>query len=452
MWTRQVIPGLLAGLLAGAFLLDSHGLGGFQMALRYLFKELEVPANLRLILFLYLFGSFVGLLRISGGVSGFARWLEPRVHSRRGAFAITWLSSALTFMAPDFRIITVAPVMRSLLRPFGIQSSEMSYAINVTATPLISLIPLGTAFVGYMVGLLATTLKHVGVSEPAYPLFLRSLPFNFFALAILAVGLYKSFFARESRTNDLSREQATTNRDELPPDPLEVLSERAKPVALHLIAPIALLVSLTLLLTWWSGRALGGTWFSALIRADAAQAMLLAIFVTLLAMSIFYAFREVTLSRIVYGIMAGGNEMMGVIVLLTLVWAVSGISTDLGFTTFVSGSIGNAVPRLFIVPFIFVLGSLLAYFIGSSFGAWGILMPLGFTLAEAAHVSLPLITGAVFASGTLGGFASPLSDNTVAMSTVMKEPVTTFARRLLPSTLLAGGAATVGYTIAGLVL
>jgi len=484
--TRQVIPGLLAGLMVGAWLLHPTLMGGLQATLVYLFKELEVPGNLRLIVFLYLFGSFVGLLRISGGVAGFARWIGVRIHSAKGAFAVTWLSSLLTFMAPDFRIITVAPVMLPLLERYRIRPYDMSYAINVTSTPLISLVPLGTAFVGYMVGLLTTALRHAGQSGSAYPLFLQSIPFNFFALAILAIGLYKSFIRRtvsdaaatgavQGATNAngvaasqaQARLRATARRqvawveagtigddhiaqDQDPPEALQVLSERAQPSALHLVLPIALLVSLTLALTWYSGVSHGGHGVEALVKADASEAMLQAILVTLVVSSVLYRVRKITLARVLYGIVSGGNEMMNVILLLTLVWAVSGVATDLGFTAFVGRGIGEVIPKMWIAPALFVFGALLSYFIGSSFGAWGILMPLGFTLGTAAHVSLPLIAGAVFASGTLGGFASPLSDNTVAMSTVMRFPVMTFTRRLLPTTLIAGGAATAGYAVAGL--
>lgn len=509
--TRQVIPGLLAGLMVGAWLLHPTLMGGLQATLAYLFKELEVPGNLRLIVFLYLFGSFVGLLRISGGVAGFARWIGVRIHSAKGAFAVTWLSSLLTFMAPDFRIITVAPVMLPLLERYRIRPYDMSYAINVTSTPLISLVPLGTAFVGYMVGLLTTALRHAGQPGSAYPLFLQSIPFNFFALAILAIGLYKSFIRRTASdaapvgavkgdaevdgiaaSSSRARRRAAARRqvawaetgtigtdhgdrddrgataqtsvtrvpgtnglaaagpDEDPPEALQVLSERARPSALHLVLPIALLVSLTLVLTWYSGVSHGGHGVAALVKADASEAMLQAILVTLVVSSLLYIVRKMALARVLYGIVSGGNEMMNVILLLTLVWAVSGVATDLGFTAFVGRGIGELIPKMWIAPALFVFGALLSYFIGSSFGAWGILMPLGFTLGTAAHVSLPLIAGAVFASGTLGGFASPLSDNTVAMSTVMGFPVMTFTRRLLPTTLIAGGAATAGYAVAGL--
>lgn len=488
--SRQVIPGLVAGLLVGAFLISPSPLGGVNTALSYLYKELQVSGNLHLVVFLYGFGALVGLLRVTGGVSGLAEWLGPKVRSARAAFGVAWLSTLGTFMAPDFRIITVAPILSPLMKRYEIDPERLAYVIDVTSTPLIALVPVGTAFVGYMVGLIAVSLKHVGSQAAPYPFFLKTIPLNFFAIAILLIGIYVSFFhrdvlgdkhksetvgagavsgSRESELNapklraarnalrvEASRElghsaSAQDDTDDTVPDPLEAVSARAVPNVLHLAGPIGLLIVLTLGLTWWDGHDHAPSFLGALVHADAAKAMLQAILITLIASVLFYLVRGQKMDRLMFGVVAGGNEMMPVIVLLALVWAVAGVSTALGFSQYVGQELGTLVPRAFIAPVVFVLGSVISYFIGSSFGTWGILLPLGFSLATAAHASLPLVAGAVFASGTLGGFASPLSDNTVAMATVMRLPVVGFARSLLKSSLVAGAVATIAYAGASFV-
>ncbi|WP_179123112.1 Na+/H+ antiporter NhaC family protein [Ferroacidibacillus organovorans] len=465
MITRQVIPGLVAGLLTGAFLQTKSLFHAFDQALSDLYQEMQVTGNLHLVVFLYLFGVLVGLIRITGGVHGIAAWLEPRIRTARSAYAITWLSSLATFMAPDFRIITVAPIMKEVGRRLGIKPYDLAYAIDVTSTPLISLVPIGTAFVGYMVGLLAVSLKHAGVATNAYPFFLASLPFNFFAVIILIAGALRSFQTRHSARAVLSDEgdtrsaspvvsgipdAVTTISAEDPQEPLDVWSERATPSALHLVIPIALLLFLTIGLTYLNGSAPQRSVLQAFLHADAAKAMITAIFITVLLSLVFYLFRKQEIGRLMVGAMSGGNEMMPVIVLLLLVWAVSYVSTQLGFSLYITKVVGHLIPKMLIAPSIFILGSILSYFIGSSFGTWGIMMPLGFTLGIAMHASLPLIAGAVFAGGTLGGFASPLSDNTVAMATVMKLPVMKLARSLLRSTAIAGAISAVLYGVAGM--
>ena len=479
MLTKQVIPGLVAGLIVGAFERTPTIMGTIDTALRYLFTELTMSGNIHLLLFLYLFGAFIGIVRVTGGVKGLAHWLSPRIHSAKTAFAVTWLSSFGTFMAPDFRIIAIAPIMRPLIKKLGISPERLAYIIDVTATPLIAIIPIGTAFVGYMVGLIATSLRHNGLSIAPYPFFLSTIALNFFSIIILLMAFYSSFFVKSvqpanvrMRLSHIPRQEwqletgklddasaklenvrvAQKAQSVIPEEPLELLSDQATPAVSHLVVPIALLLFFTFFLTWWDGHLKASGLFNVLMKADASKAMLQAVFVTLILSVIFYMLRRQAIDRIMYGVVSGGNEMMPVLVLLALVWAVSAISTDLGFSAYVAKTIGGVVPRQFIAPALFVFGSVISYFIGSSFGTWGILLPLGFSLAASTHASLPLIAGAVFASGTLGGFASPLSDNTVAMATVMKLPVMGFSRRLLKPTLVAGGIAAAGYTVAGFLL
>lgn len=558
--TRQVLPGLMVGLLVGAYMTHPTLLGGVSATLGYILKELAVPDNLRLMVFLYGFGAFVGLVRITGGVSGFAAWVSKHIRTTRAAFAMTWLSSLATFMAPDFRIITVAPVMKRVFERLHVSTSRVAYVIDLTSTPLIAIVPIGTAFVGYMVGLLQTSSRHHGVTVTAFQLFLQTIPLNFFSIAMIALGLIQTFWrsspdratspmhnaatdgdstawaedwtgghdgvpagpafgparpvlyahgiddperpigrrhwrvsrwrakvigyapveagdeltpARsapvvQSRTTketvdrgaSESRSSAGNHRSDaptepsggphdVPPEALEVLAERARPNVWNLAVPLCLLLILTLWLTWWNGHFHSPTVLGALAAANAAQAMLQALLITLVVMVIWYAVGRQPIGRTMFGFLAGGNEMMSVLLLLSLVWAVSAVSTDLGFSVYVQRAIGHLVPGAFIAPALFVFGCLISYVIGSSFGTWGILLPLGFTLANSTHASLALVAGAVFASGTFGGFASPLSDNTVAMATVMKLPTMAYAHYKLKPALFAAGISAVAYGLVG---
>ncbi len=484
--TRQVLPGLLAGLLIGSYMLNPGILAVVDTTLAYILKELAVPDNLRLIVFMYGFGAFVGLLRVSGGVAGFADWTGKRIKTVRGAFGVTWLSSLATFMAPDFRIITVSPVMKQVFSRLQVPADKVALVIDATSTPLIALIPLGTAFIGYMVGLVGTALRHQGASMSPYQLFLASIPFNFFGIAMLVFALFYTFIGRQTSEQSDEKPEAKklvrrlsypvqaaymenaaeltaplpygkdwqqrlkqkTTEDDLP-DCIDPVAKKVKPNALNLVVPLGLLLILTLFLTWWDGHFRSNTFFGALAQANAAKAMLEALLWTLLAAFAWYAVQRQPLQHILFGFLQGGNEMMGVNVLLVLVWAVSAVSTDLGFVTYTTQIISRLVPGALIAPAIFVFGCILSYAIGSSFGTWGILLPIGFSLAADTHAALPLIAGAVFASGTFGGFASPLSDNTVAMATVMKLPVMQYARKKLVYGSMVAGACTVLYAVAG---
>lgn len=492
--TRQVLPGLMAGLLVGAYMTHPTLLGGISATLHYILMELAVPDNLRLMVFLYGFGAFVGLVRVTGGVSGFATWVSSRIQSARGAFAVTWLSSFATFMAPDFRIITVGPVMKNVFERLHVPITRVAYVIDLTSTPLIAIVPIGTAFVGYMVGLLQTASRHHGLAVAPFQLFLQTLPLNFFSIAMLLLGLYQTFWrsapAPAAKTNerhhpaqrpslqrgalqsqiqskvgyapvetadeltpvsDLQKHtsSATQAAHATLPDPMEFYAQQVRPNVWNLVVPLLLLIVLTLGLTWWNGHFKNPSLFGALAAANASRAMLEALLITLVAMVIFYAALRQPISRTMFGFIYGGNEMMSVLLLLALVWAVSAVSTDLGFSVYIGRTIGHLVPGPLIAPALFVFGCAISYVIGSSFGTWGMLLPLGFTLAGSTHASLALVAGAVFASGTFGGFASPLSDNTVAMATVMKLPTMDYAHYKLKPALLVAGVSTIAYGLVG---
>ena len=483
--TRQVLPGLVVGLLVGAYMLNPTPLGGVDTALAYIMKELAVSDNLRLIVFMYGFGAFVGLVRITGGVSGFAHLMEKKIHSERRAFVVTWLSALLTFMAPDFRIITVGPVMKQIFSRLKVPVNKVAFVIDATSTPLCAIMPLGTVFIGYSLGLLGTVSRHQGVVIPPYNLFLLSIPFNFFSLGMLGFAMFYTFRKSEAdqakeptsqpiestakmralgsaqlayteTSAELAMQPAFNKRQrtikpepEAYPDPVELVAQQVTPNSLNLIVPLILLLGLTLFYTWWDGHLQAANFLGALIQANAAKAMLEALLSTLLISFVWYAFQKQPLQRTLFGFIAGGNEMMAVNVLLVLVWAVSAISTDLGFVSYTEQTVGRLVPAAFIAPAFFVFGCLLSYVIGSTFGTWGILLPLGFSLAATEHAALPLIAGAVFASGTFGGFVSPLSDNTVAMATVMKIPVMDYAKLKLRYGLIVVAGCTVLYGIVG---
>ncbi|SPF36480.1 Na+/H+ antiporter [Candidatus Desulfosporosinus infrequens] len=483
--TRQVLPGLVVGLFVGAYMLNPTPLGGVDTALKYILQELAVSDNLRLIVFMYGFGAFVGLVRITGGVSGFAHLMEERIHSGRSAFVVTWLSALLTFMAPDFRIITVGPVMKQIFSRLKVPVNKVAFVIDATSTPLCAIMPLGTVFIGYSIGLLGTVSRHQGIVTPPYNLFLLSIPFNFFSLGMLGFALFYTFRkSKEDRVQEPTsqpnesiakmralgsaklaytetslelamppalnmRQRIIKRESDAYPDPVEMVAQQVTPNSLNLIVPLTLLLSLTLFFTWWDGHSHAANFLGALIQANAAKAMLEALLSTLIISFVWYAFQKQPIQRTLFGFLQGGNEMMAVNVLLVLVWAVSAISTDLGFLSYTEQTVGRLVPAAFIAPAFFIFGCLLSYIIGSSFGTWGILLPLGFSLAATEHAALPLIAGAVFASGTFGGFVSPLSDNTVAMATVMKIPVMDYAKLKLRYGLMVAAACTVLYGIVG---
>lgn len=197
----------------------------------------------------------------------------------------------------------------------------------------------------------------------------------------------------------------------------------------NLIVPVFLLLFLTLYLLWKDGMAKGAhSIFAAFSKADATFVMLLAVFITLVLSFIFYVIRKLPLNEILFHFYDGGNQMMEAISLLILIWSLTLSAQDLGFSNFISSTLGAFLPAFLTPASIFLLGSVVGYFIGSSWGTWGLFMPLGVSLAAATGASIPLTVGAVFASGAFGAITSPLGDTTITTASILDFSLVDYAR------------------------
>lgn len=470
IWTRQVIPGLFVALLLGSYLIDATVLGGIKTMLTYVVHNLMQTNNIRIVIFLYVFAGLISIIKYTGGIKGFVHLVGKKVKTARSALLLTWISTMVTFSDPDFRIVTIAPIMKALKKRLRLSSQQIGFTIEVTSNPVVALIPLATAFVGYMVSVIDKALKTAGIHEKAYTVYVKSIPFNFFSFTIILVGLYYSFF-RYNRKRTLSLleiqkhnravmveagSEAENPNEQQGEEGLQSCPEAfekdtpTKPW--NLIVPLSLVLLLTLFLSWWDGHQGATSFFDAFLRSDALGVMLEALMITVILTVIYFLWQRFKLADLLTHFVKGGNELMSVILMLALIWAVSAISEDLGFSAYITEHVKGWIPHYFVAPVLFLLGALISYFIGSSWGTWGLLMPLGVTLAAESGTNILLVIGAVFASGTFGAFASPLSDNTVTLCTILDLPVMEYARTKLVPSFIAAGLAAVLFTVMSFVL
>lgn len=450
IWTKQVLPGLIVGLVVAAYLVKPDWLGGLEQMFDYLMQGLMDENNMKIIVFLYLFSGLIGLIKISGGIKGFVERTSSKIRSKKGALFLTWVSTLGTFSAPSFRIVTIAPIMRALLQRVKMTPQELGFVVETTASPIIAIVPIATAFVGYMTSVIDLALDGEGIDLDPYTMFLQSIPFNFFSIVIVIVGIYLSFFhhAKEPATAAGNLEAEVDDHwEDCHPSVAKELPSRP----FNLLVPLALLIVLTLGLTYWDGVRKGYRATEAFIQADVLTVMVIALLLTIFVTFAMAIFQRIGLGKAIASFIDGGNTMMEVVVLLAVVWGLSIATKDLGFSEFVTAHAGW-IPTAFVPPVLFLLGSALSYFIGSSWGTWGILMPLGVSLAQVSGTELPLVVGAVFASGVFGEFASPLSDNTNMLASILKLKVMPYSRFKFKPAMLALVISTVLYAIVPFVM
>ncbi|MFA9559523.1 Na+/H+ antiporter NhaC family protein [Evansella sp. AB-rgal1] len=444
IYTKQVLPGLIVGLLVGSYIISPTILGGIQTMLVYVVQALIDENNIKIIVFLYSFAGLIGMIKVSGGIKGFVETAANKITTKKQALIVTYISTIGTFSAPTFRFVTIAPIMKALLKKVKMSTKELGFVIETTATPVIVLIPVATAFVGYMVSVIQISTRNAGIDTDPYSLFIQSIPFNFFAFVIILLGIYLSFF-HPSHTDAPTEIDEDVDEEDDWHECHPAVSKDLPNKPWNLVIPVCLVIGLTLFLTWWDGNEEGYTLTEAFIRANVLQAMVVALLITVFVSMALFLLQKFKLNDLITSFIDGGNELMSVIVLLSVVWGLSSVTDDLGFSGFVT-AYTDWIPDLLITPLLFVFGAAISYFIGSAWGTWGILMPLGISLALSADVSLPLIVGAVFASGSFGALASPLSDDTNTIAKILDLSVMDYARFKLKPALIAAGITTVLYT------
>lgn len=453
IWLKDILPGLVLGLLVGAILVTSDVLGGTGQSITYIVTTLSDPTNIKIVSFLYVFGGLVGMMNISGGIKGFTEWIGEKIESERGLLRLIWLTLPFTFMMPMFRIMMVGPIIKQLIKKMNLSKQKVGMTLDISTESVIVLLPVATAFVGFMVSLVEGGIKGLDLGMSAYQVFLLSILFNFYAIVMLLIGIIQTFWPSKPKSKSDKNHDDEEHEHEFHRMGIKKELSLVKAQPWNLIVPVILLLGLSLYLLWEDGRSLGAkTVFEAFSMADATFVMLLAVFVTLIITFVFYVIRKQKLHEIMYHFYDGGNQMMQAISLLILIWALTLSAEELGFSAFISSSLGSFLPGFLTPATIFLIGSVVGYFIGSSWGTWGLFMPLGIALALSTGASIPLTVGAVFASGAFGALTSPLGDTTITTASILDIDLVDYAQYKLKVSAVGGVIAVVLYIIGGLII
>jgi len=449
IWLKKILPGLVLAVLVGGLLVEFSVLGGTRETVSYVVTTLSDENNIKIIAFLYLFGGLIGMMQISGGIKGFSEWIGDKIESQRGLLSLIWLTLPFTFMMPMFRTMMIGPVVKSLMKDMRITKQKVGFTLDVSTSSVIVLLPVATAFVGFMISLVESGVQKHNLDMDPYQIFLLSILFNFFAIVMLVIGLIRTFWSSSKQERQPEKKEEDQKQDyHRAGIEKELSTVKAQPW--NLIVPLFLLLGLSLYLLWQDGVAKGAdTVFQAFSEADATFVMLLAVFITIILTFAFYMIRRQSMEETIYHFYDGGNQLMQAIVLLILVWSLSLVTEDLGFSKFINATLGSFLPGFTIPAIVFILGAITSYFLGSSWGTWGIFMPLGMALAVSTGASIPLTVGAVFASGSFGAMTSPLGDTTITTASILEMPLVDYARYKLTLCSVGAGIAAAIYLAVG---
>lgn len=455
--TKEVISSLLIGILSGTFIYSIFTDGGIVKTIDVTFSLMadKIGDNASILIFLGLLGALVAIITMAGGSKAYGDWASSKIKTGRGAKLATTSLGALIFIDDYFNCLTIGTVMRPVTDKQGISRAKLAYIIDATAAPVCIIAPISS-----WAASVVSQIDDVGLN--GMNVFLSAIPFNFYAILtiIMVITLCvtdlefgsMAKFEREARRGRHSDAVDVINTEE---DEFAKMGISDKGRVLDLLIPvIALIIFCTLSMLYVGGYFNGGMSIAeGFGNTEAGPALVIGAFGALVvAFALFIPRRLLTFKQFMDGIGVGVKSMVGAFIILILAWTISGVCSDLLSTgEFVGAQFAaSSISPAFIPVVVFSVAGLLSFAMGTSWGTFGILIPIVALLCESVAPELTIISlAATLAGSVLGDHCSPISDTTILSSTGAGCNHIDHVSTQIPYVLVVGVSCLVGYIIAG---
>ena len=452
--TKEVYSSLFVGIVVGALLYSGFKFEGTvtQIFEGGIIKVLSDSYNVGILIFLVILGSVVCMMNKAGGSAAFGRWASQKIHTRVGAELAAIILGILIFIDDYFNCLTVGSVMRPVTDRHHVSRAKFAYLIDATAAPVCIIAPISSwaaAVSGFVEG------------QDGLAIFVRTIPYNFYAILtiVMMVGmvLMKTEFGamRTHEINALNGDLYTTSArpyenatDDETPNP------RGK--VIDLVIPIVVLVICCVISMIYTGGFFSGTDFvTAFSQSDASTGLAMGSAFGLVFAIIFYMIRRVINFRDCMGcIPEGFKAMVPAIMILTFAWTLKAMTDSLGAAVFVEEAMRSVAGGIEVIlpAIIFLVGCGLAFATGTSWGTFGILIPIVVAVFEKSSPEMMIISmSACMAGAVCGDHCSPISDTTIMASAGAQCDHVTHVSTQLPYAIVAAAVSFVTYIVAGFV-
>ena len=454
--TKEVYSSLFIGVLSGALLYSNFDLiGAFNAIVNDgLIANVGDGWNAGILIFLVLLGIMVALVNAAGGSAAFGRWASKNVKTRAGAMLATFALGVLIFIDDYFNCLTVGSVMRPVTDGHKISRAKFAYIIDATAAPICMIAPISSW---------AAAVTSVVGSENGLTYFINAIPYNFYSLLtivmIIAMALMKfdygpmALYERNAMNGDLfSGEYMGENVD-------QEVSPKGK--VIDLILPVLVLIGFCIVGMIYTGGffdAEGDAYMNiatAFANADASAGLAWgALIATIITVIYLVARRVITFKTAMDAIPKGFCAMVPAVIILVFAWTLGGITRGmLGADIFVKLAIGSSAEALssFLPAVIFLIAYGLAFATGTSWGTFGILLPIVITVFSGAGEIMIIAMSACLAGAVCGDHCSPISDTTIMASAGAQCNHVNHVSTQLPYAITVAGVFTVAYILAGFI-
>ena len=451
--TKEVYSSLFVGVLMGGILYSGFS---FEGTITHIFEDgminvLSDSYNVGILIFLVILGTMVCLMNRAGGSAAFGQFAADHIKGRVGAELATILLGCLIFIDDYFNCLTVGSVMRPVTDKFKVSRAKLAYLIDATAAPICIIAPISSwaaAVTGFVEG------------EDGFSIFVRAIPYNFYAILtiVMMIGMVllrtefgsMKFHEKNALKGDLYTTPGRPYDTEKQPE----VSVRG--TVLDLLIPIISLIICCMVGMLYTGGFFSGEDFvTAFSQSDASLGLTMGSFFGLLITIGLYQVRRVLkFSECMACIPEGFKSMVPAIMILSFAWTLKAMTDSLGADVYVATVVASSARSLlnFLPAIIFVVGCFLAFATGTSWGTFGILIPIVVAVFENSNPDLMIISiSACMAGAVCGDHCSPISDTTIMASAGAQCEHVNHVTTQLPYAVTAAVVSFVSYIIAGFV-
>ena len=452
--TKEVYSSLAIGIIVGGAI---YAGGNFEGTLVHVVQDgfisnVADSYNMGILIFLILLGALVAMMNKAGGSVAFGRWAASHIKSRIGAQLSTIALGVLIFIDDYFNCLTVGSVMRPVTDSNKISRAKLSYLIDATAAPICIIAPISSwaaAVAGFARG---------AGAESGISLFIQAIPYNFYALLTIAMMIFLAVTGLNYGPMKKHEENAEKNGDLFTSGTKQAIAEMTvneKGKVIDLVLPIiVLIISCVIGMIYSGGFFSGEDFITAFSNSDASVGLALGAFVAIIITIIYFLIRRVLkFKEVMECLPEGFKAMVPAIMILACAWTLKAMTDSLGAKIFISqlieGSAGTF--QAFLPAIIFLIAVGLSFATGTSWGTFGVLIPIVLSVFSADNPLTIVSISACMAGAVCGDHCSPISDTTIMASAGAQCDHINHVSTQLPYALTVAGVSAVSYVIAGFI-
>lgn len=454
--TKEVYSSLFIGIVVGAVL---YGGGNVERTILHAFGDdngefvsvLTDSYNVGILIFLVILGTIVAMMNKAGGSAAFGKWASEHIKTKAGAQLATILLGVLIFIDDYFNCLTVGSVMRPVTDKHNVSRAKLAYLIDATAAPVCIIAPVSSwaaAVSGFVKG------------EDGLTLFVRAIPYNFYA--ILTVVMMVSMVLLKVEFGPMAKHEKNADNGDLfsMGDRTQNIQEdeqgSSKGKVIDLVIPILCLVVCCVIgMIYTGGFFKGKDFITAFSNSDASVGLAIGSFFGLVITILLYVIRRVLpFKNCMDCLVDGFRAMVPAILILTMAWTLKSMTDSLGAKEFVAMSMKSvAGDFISLLPaVIFLVACFLAFATGTSWGTFGILIPIVVAVFEGSNYELMIVSiSACMAGAVCGDHCSPISDTTIMASAGAECDHVNHVSTQLPYAIVAAVVSFFSFIIAGFV-